>query len=167
MPVNKIYAWTGITAETLEGFPIIEVFGVNSQIILADFDGDEMIELVFDDNTAEGKYPGYNHDGTIMEGWPLQVNGSTFFVNPLIVDINHDGIMDMSGGGAVDGSGSTNIYLWNLNVEMDNSLAVLPVLQYNTRHNGVYRDTLMVGIKDVETMINDEWHLYPNPATII
>jgi len=165
VPVNKIYAWTGITAETLQGFPILEVFGVNSQIILADFDGDEMIELVFDDNTEEGKYPGYNHDGTIMEGWPLQLNGSTFFVNPLVVDINQDGIMDMSGGGAVDGSGSTNIYLWNLNVEMDNRLAILPILQYNTRHNGVYGDTLMVGIKEVETMIYDDWHLYPNPVT--
>ena len=163
-PVNKVYAWTAETGLPLPGFPIENIFAVNSQIILADIDGDDEIELMFDDNTSDGKYPGYNHDGTIMEGWPLMVNGSTFFVNPLVVDLNQDGIMEISGGGFDQASGNTNIYLWNANVEMNDELAILPILQYNTRHNGVYGDYLMVGTPDIPGKIKGRWNIFPNPA---
>lgn len=163
-PADKVYAWTAITGDPLPGFPITNIFGVNSQIILADIDGDGEIELMFDDNTSDGKYPGYNHDGTIMEDWPLIVNGSTFFINPLVVDINRDGIMEISGGGYDLGSGNTNIYLWNANVEYNAELAVLPILQYNTRHNGVFGDYLMVGTPENPEEIKGGWNIFPNPA---
>jgi hypothetical protein len=164
-PANKVYAWTASTGDTLPGFPINGIFGVNSQIILADIDGDEKIELMFDDNTSEGKYPGYNHDGTIMEDWPLVVDGSTFFINPMVVDINLDGILAISGGGYDQGSGNTNLYLWNANVGYNAELAVLPILQYNTRHNGVFGDYLMVGTPDIPEKIKGRWNIFPNPAT--
>jgi hypothetical protein len=175
-PVNKLYAWTGLTADTLDGFPVADLFGINNQVILADLDGDGRIELMFDDNTSTGNYHGYNHDGTIMEGWPVPVNGSTFFVNPMVLDINYDGILDISGAGYDDVSGSLNIYLWNAGVEMDNLLAVLPILQYNTRHNGVFGDTLMVGIEELggmgawghggmEAWDHGGMEVYPNPAS--
>lgn len=163
-PADKVYAWTAITGDPLPGFPITNIFGVNSQIILADIDGDGEIELMFDDNTSDGKYPGYNHDGTIMEDWPLIVNGSTFFINPFVVDINRDGIMEISGGGYDLGSGNTNIYLWNANVEYNAELAVLPILQYNTRHNGVFGDYLMVGTPEIPEEIKGGWNIFPNPA---
>jgi hypothetical protein len=165
-PANKIYAWTAITGDALPGFPILNVFGVNSQIILADLDGDGKIELMADDNTATGKYPGYNHDGTIMGNWPLKVNGSTFFVNPLVVDIGLDGTMAIAGGGYDQESGNTNVYLWNANVEYNAELAVLPILQYNTRHNGVYGDYLMVGTPEVPQQIKGGWKIFPNPASV-
>jgi len=165
IPVNKVYAWTAITGNPLPGFPITDIFAVNSQIILADIDGDHEIELMFDDNTSDGKYPGYNHDGTIMEGWPLIVNGSTFFINPLVANINRDGIMAISGGGTDQGSGNTNLYLWNANVEYNADLAVLPILQYNTRHNGVFGDYLMVGTPEVPGKVKEGWKIFPNPAT--
>jgi hypothetical protein len=167
-PLNKVYAWTALTGDPLPGFPITDVFGINSQIILADFDGDDMIELMTDDNTAFnsiGKYPGYNHDGTDMENWPLETAGSTFFINPLAVDINLDGIMDISGGGNEQSTGITSVYMWNAGVEFNSSMAVLPILQYNTRHNGVYGDTLMVGLPDLAKEINETWKIFPNPAS--
>jgi hypothetical protein len=167
-PVNKIYAWAGESGDTLPGFPISNVFGVNSQIILADLDGDEEIELMFDNNTAMGSignYPGYNHDGTAMENWPLETIGSTFFINPFVADINLDGILDISGGGNDAGSGSTNLYLWNANVGYNAELAVLPILQYNTRHSGVFGDYLMVGTPEVPAENKGGWKIFPNPAT--
>jgi hypothetical protein len=150
-PVNQLYAWTALTGEPLEGFPVSEVFGINNQVILADLDGDERIELLVDDNSAinsMGNYPGFNHDGTKMDDWLLQTLGSTFFINPMVVDLNDDGITDISGGGTEEGTGVTNLYLWNTGVEFRKDLAVLPILQYNSRHNGVYGDTLMVGIDE-------------------
>ncbi len=166
-PVNKVYAWTGSTGDTLEGFPIIDIFGVNSQIILADLDGDGEIELMFDDNVAinsKGRYQGYNHDGTPMEYWPIETLGSTFFINPMVVDIDFDGILDISGGGSDEGSGNTHIYLWNSHAEYNHDLAILPVLQYNTRHNGVYGDIFMVGTPEVSDIVKFEWTIFPNPS---
>ncbi len=164
-PINKVYAWTALTGDPLPGFPIRDIFGVNTQILLADIDGDNMIDLMFDDNTSVGKYAGYKYDGTVMEGWPLLLNGSTFFINPFVVDINFSGMMAISGAGFDLETGNINIYLWNANVEFNSDLAVLPVLQYNTRHTGVYGDTFMVGTPEIPSGNKGGWKIYPNPAT--
>ena len=169
-PVNQVYAWTALTGEPLQGFPIAEVFGINSQIILADLDGDLRIELLTADNTATGaygQYPGFNHDGTRMDDWLLKTLGSTFFINPLVFDINNDGILDISGGGTDPGENATSIYLWNAGVDYVRELAVLPILQYNTRHNGVYGDVFMVGMEEGGKG-NEQKRgivLYPDPAS--
>lgn len=164
-PVNKVYAWSAVYGDPLPGFPIENVFGVNSQIILADLDGDNQVELLFDDNTSAGKYEGFNHDGTIMDGWPLMVDGSTFFINPMVVDVYLDGNTAISGGGFDDGSDIINFYLWDAGVEYNSLYAELPILQYNTRHNGVYGDYLMVGMPETQKEVpEDGWRIYPNPA---
>jgi len=164
-PQNKVYAWTALTGNPLPGFPITGVWGINTQIILADLDGDGMVDMMFDDNTSVGKYQGYNHDGTPMEGWPLYLNGSTFYICPMVFDVKRDGIMDISGAGYDHVTGNTNLYLWNANVPMNNDLAILPTLQYNTRRNGVYGDYLMVGTPEISTEPEEPWIIYPNPAT--
>jgi hypothetical protein len=167
-PVNKAYAWTATTGIPLPGFPITGLNGINSQIILADLDDDDMVELIMDDNTAinsMGKYHGYNHDGTPLENWPIETLGSTFFINPLVVDINMDGILDISGAGTEQETGITNVYLWNSNMEYHQELAILPILQYNTRHNGVYGDYLMVGMKEAGALEEIEIEVFPNPAS--
>jgi hypothetical protein len=165
IPSDQVYAWTATTGEALPGFPITNVFGINNQIILADLDGDNEIELMTDDNTSVGRYWGYNYDGTIMDNWPIMVNGSTFFINPMVVDIKLDGTMAISGGGHELESGNTNLYLWNAHVEYNPNLAILPILQYNTRHNGVFGDYLMVGTQEIPAGIKQGWKIFPNPAT--
>jgi hypothetical protein len=163
-PQNKVYAWTAITGNPLPGFPIENLFAVNSQIILADLDGDGSIELMFDDNTSNGKYLAYNHDGSPMDDWPVTVAGSTFFINPFIFDIDHDGIMDISGAGYDQATNNINIYLWNAHVTLDDELAILPILQYNTRHSGVYGDYLMVGAPEIPERETAVFSISPNPA---
>jgi hypothetical protein len=165
-PQNEVYAWTAVTAQPLAGFPITGIFAVNGQIILADLDGDNEIELMFDDNTSEGKYPGYNHDGTPMDGWPLETEGSTFFITPYAADLNRDGILDICGAGYEPAANNANVYLWNANVPVNDELAILPILQYNTRHNGVFGDYLMVGTEEQRDHPGSpSFSIYPNPAT--
>jgi hypothetical protein len=170
-PVNKVYAWTALTGASLPGFPINEVSGINSQLLLADLDGDGMIELLADDNITidlKGKYPGFNHDGTIMEDFLLETIGSTFFINPMVLDINDDGKLDISGGGTDPANNQTNLYLWNAGVDYRSDLAILTILQYNTRHNGVYGDTLMVGVWEHGGMGaggHGSVDIFPNPAS--
>jgi len=138
-PSNRVYVWDK-DGNFLPGWPTTPINAINNQILLVDLDGDNQIELMWDDNSSAGIYLGYNHDGTVMDGWPLNVEGSTFFINPFVTDINNDGIMDLSGAGVDISSGDGNYYLWNVNETYDEELAILPVLQYNVQHDGVYRD---------------------------
>lgn len=163
-PVNRVYAWDALTGLDLPGFPIAGVYGVFNQLLLADVDGDNEVEIIFDSNIGpEGFYCGYNHDGTEMQGWPVKVIGSSFTINPFIADLNLDGITDFSGGGHDQNLDRTWLYLWNTNSYMNPDKNYLTILQYNTRHNGVYGDYLMVGEKENE-LHSVGLSVFPNPA---
>lgn len=138
-PVSKVFAWDK-DGNILPGWPTVPIWAINNQIIMADLDGDNAVELMWDDNTDAGVYLGYNHDGTPMADWPLTVMGSTFFMNPFVCDINDDGILDISGAGRNLTTSEVYFYVWNANVPVNLELAELPVLQYNVRHDGVYVD---------------------------
>lgn len=138
-PLSKVYAWDK-DGNNLTGWPSSLLGAINNQIIIADLDGDNELELMWDDNTNDGIYIGYNHDGTVMEGWPLYVTGSTFFMNPFVTDINNDGILDISGASSDFTGDDIYFYLWNANIPMNEDLAILPILQYNVQHDGVYMD---------------------------
>ncbi len=135
-PVDRVYAWDA-QGVALPGFPIGPIWAINTQILLADLDGDDQVELMFDDNTSLSRYMGYNHDGTPMDGWPLPVQGTTFFINPFAVDIDGDGELDLSGGGKEDDT--TYYFLWDANVPLNPAKNYLTILQYGPHHDGVYR----------------------------
>ena len=144
-PASRVYVWDS-QGNTLSGWPTQNIWSVNTQIILADLDGDSELELMWDDNTSEGKYQGYNRDGTVMDGWPLFVDGgTTFFMNPFIADVNNDGITDISGG-VIDNTGNydCSLYLWDAGVDFHPDINELSVLQYNVRHDGVYIDKALL-----------------------
>jgi len=141
-PLCKVYVWDKY-GNNLPGWPTDPIWAVYNQIIIADLDGDNEVELIWDDNLYNG-YIGYNHDGTVMEGWPLTVTGSTFFMNPFVTDINNDGLLDMSG--ASSSPDSTYFYLWNTNIAVNEDLAKLPILQYNVQHDGVYVDASSLSV---------------------
>jgi hypothetical protein len=163
-PVNRVYAWDAASGESHPGFPITTVYGVFSQLLLADVDGDNEVEILFDSNIGpDGIYCGYNHDGSVMEGWPVGVNGSTFTVNPFIADLNGDQLADFSGGGYDNNLDRTYVYLWETHSIMNQDKNHLTILQYNTRHNGVYGDYLMVGEQEISKPRN-EMTIYPVPA---
>lgn len=141
VPSNKVYVWDK-NGNMLPGWPTPAMNAINNQIILADLDGDNEVELMWDDNTNAGVYIGYNHDGTPMTGWPLTVTGSSFFMNPFVVDINNDGIMDISGASSTISTSDLYFYLWNANVPVNPAKSPLTILQYNVRHDGVYMDPM-------------------------
>lgn len=168
VPSDFVYAWNKDGAP-LSGFPIGPVNAVNSQIVLADIDGDNNTELIFDDNTQAaniGQYLVYNHDGTFNRN--IETSGTTFFTTPCITDINRNGIMDIIGAGVIGASPSqqTNIYLWNTGVAYSAARVQTPMWQYNARHNGVYNNGDIVKVSDITTQIPKEYNLsqnYPNP----
>ncbi len=167
-PANYVNAWNK-NGVLLTGFPIGPVNAVNSQIVLADIDGDNNTELIFDDNTQTagiGKYLVYNHDGTFNRN--IEMNGTTFFTTPCITDIDRNGILDIVGAGLTGSSPSqqTNIYLWNSGVTYSTTKTQTPMWQYNAKHNGVYNNGDLVKVKENTAVIPKEYSLsqnYPNP----
>lgn len=138
IPWCHIYVWEA-DGTYLSGWPSPYIWPVNCQIIVADLDGDRFPELVWDDNSEDGWYHAYNHDGTPLNGWPLAVQGSTFFMNPATGDFNADGTLDLTGGGIDAAHQTTSIHLWTTNIPYRPEKAFLPVLQYNVQHTGVFR----------------------------
>ncbi|GAB4323854.1 MAG: hypothetical protein Kow00127_16530 [Bacteroidales bacterium] len=144
-PADQVYVWDK-NGNDLPGWPSPLMWAINNQILLADIDGDDQVELMWDDNTNEGRYMGYNHDGTPMEGWPLAVNGSTFFMMPAFLDANNDGIMDITGASSDLVTDDLFFYLWDAGVGLNPSKAFLTILQYDKAHSGVYRDPAQLAV---------------------
>jgi len=170
---DYVYAWDR-NGNPLTGFPVGPVNAVNCQVVLADIDGDNLTELVFDDNTYStltgfGQYLAYNHDGTPVSGWPIITTGTTFFTTPCFTDMNRDGILDMVGSG-IEGTAPNqfvNEYLWNTGIAYHYSKIYNPMWQYNARHNGVFGDIPpILGIQNSGNDVPDKFELmqnYPNP----
>ena len=168
VPSDYVYAWNK-NGTSLAGFPIGPFNAINSQVVLADIDGDNNTELIFDDNTQTGglgKYIVYNHDGTSNS--IIETNGTTFFTTPCITDINRNGILDIIGAGVSGTSPSqqTNVYLWNSGVSYSATKTQTPMWQYNARHNGVYNNGDIVSVKEITVQTPNGYFLsqnYPNP----
>ena len=138
-PINKLYAWNS-SGNNLPGFPISNQAAINIQVVIGDLDGDNMMELMIDDNRSYtggiGKYHCYNHDATPVPGWPLVINGSSFFHMPCWSDMDGDGFLDIICAGGV--SSTANIYLAGTDVLYNPANIVNPIWQYNVRHDGLY-----------------------------
>jgi hypothetical protein len=168
-PLNYVYAWNK-NGTALTGFPAGPIWAINAQIIIADVDNDNNMELICDDNTqtaGRGKYLAFNHDGTPVAGWDAGTNGSTFFSTPMLGDVNRDGILDFAGTGGSTGPATTNAYLWNTGMTYNTAKVTIPMWQYNSRHNGVYGDNqVVVGIQPISGSVPEKFSLkqnYPNP----
>jgi hypothetical protein len=135
-PVNAIHAWDRAGVE-LPGFPIDGIAAIFAQIMIADIDGDGAVELICDDNRGGSNLAAYNHDGTPVDGWPLEVLGSSFQQSPSFADIKGNGLMDMTGSGNMTSSSDTSLYMWESELPWDPALVPVPTYQYNVRRDGV------------------------------
>ncbi|MBN8570079.1 MAG: T9SS type A sorting domain-containing protein [Ignavibacteria bacterium] len=171
-PSDKLYCWD-VNGNSLTGFPVSNLNAINSQILIGDIDNDNNMELIIDDNTRSdpgerGQYLAYNHDGTPVAGWPITLNGWTLFNVPCITDIDRNGILDIIGSGQT-GFGPTaniNLYLWNTGKNYNASKIILPMFQYNVRHDGVYNRPTLVSIEKNSPAVVTGFELkqnYPNP----
>jgi len=168
VPVDRVYAWNK-NGTVLSGFPIGPINAINAQILLGDIDNDNMTELIVDDNSQSaglGKYLAFNHDGTPVSGWPITTTGTTFFNTPCLTDINRDGVLDIIGASRESNPTYTNVYLWNTGMNYNPNKITIPMFQYNEKHNGVYDEPTLVGIKNQQSNIISDYKLfqnYPNP----
>ncbi len=150
-----IYGWDK-DGNNLTGFPIETTWAINSQLLIADIDNDQHLEIISDDNVTysgnTGYYHAYNHDGTPTDGWPLEVtNGGTFYKTPTIFDVDNDGNLDFMGASGVVAPYETSPHLWKLNVPVpDPALMPLTTSQFNLQRTGEYLlDNCAVAVEEI------------------
>jgi len=139
-----IYGWN-IDGENLSGFPIETTWAMDTQLLIADIDNDQHLEIISDDNITYngdfGYYHAFNHDGTVTDGWPLEVTlGGTFYKSPTLLDADNDGVLDFLGASGTADPYTTSPHLWSLNypVPTDPTLLPLTTCQYNLQRTGEY-----------------------------
>ena len=133
---NFLYAWDRHGA-ALPGFPVGPLAAMFAQVMVADVDGDEDLELLVDDNRSGNDMLAFHHDGAPVDGWPLFMVGGAFQQSPTFVDLDGDGLLDMVASGNETASQQTYLYLWQTDVPYREDLAPVPTYQYNVRRDGV------------------------------
>jgi subtilisin family serine protease len=94
----KLYAYNPYEGGALPGWPQTIGQGSDYQVYynyhpgVGDVDNDGNLEIVI--GTAGGKVYVFNHDGSVLSGWPREVNDS-IFNSAGIGDINKDGYLDI------------------------------------------------------------------------
>ena len=163
---GHVYAWR-VDGTLLPGFPIAGVDSVYDQVTLADLDGDGSVELMFDGNVARngfGRYYGYNHDGTVMDGWPLTPWGMSISNMACAADFDGDGMLDVMGSTQSDATGVfiTRVYSWQANVPFTPHLSYSTMRQYNPRHDGVFRMPDVTSVPE-GSVTSHPLRVVPNP----
>ncbi len=167
--VNGLYAWDR-NGNNIAGFPVLNIPAINIQPLVADIDNDGFLEIIVDDNGTDGNGKGlfwaYNHDGSVCDGFPLEVDGSSFYQQPFMGDLQNDGILDLFASAYDMNTYYRANYLWNTNTQIQEDKMPLTRFKYNLRHNGVYGDYDTVDIDDNEQLAVNNYQLkqnYPNP----
>jgi hypothetical protein len=141
-----IYAWEGSTGTALPGWPVQtkagelgeQGFNIRSGVTLADIDGDSFVEVFVGDEG--GRIHGYNHDGTLVAGFPVITGG---YVRGSI------GIWDIDGNGQTDffaQSQDLNICVWSYMgaFSEDEDSVPWPFFKHDARRTSYYGSGYLV-----------------------
>ncbi len=150
-PMFSIFAYN-VDGSMVTNFPMGPYFGSANQITVADIDNDNQFEIIFDENVTEaglGRYTALNMDGTPAAGWPLQLQQNTSFQQPLLGDLNNDGILDMVGGSFNFDINNKQVFLyaWNTDLPYNPTKIVNAMYQFNPAHTGFYVDPSTIPVE--------------------
>ena len=84
---SQLRAWD-LYGNLLPGFPVAYPSGRTNEASqstpsVGDIDGDGMMEILFGDES--GQVHGYNHDGTLVDGFPIRTHGEASVYVPVEV----------------------------------------------------------------------------------
>jgi hypothetical protein len=99
------------SGNVLAGWPQLRGREVWSNPVLADFDGDDQLEIVVSPiGSSSGSTCMFRSDGSMVEGWPQSMCWNDWY-SPVIGDINGDGVPDVvTNTNYIEGTCS--IYAW-------------------------------------------------------
>jgi hypothetical protein len=150
-PAFSVFAYN-VDGSLVSNFPMGPYHGSANQITVADIDNDNELEIIFDENVTEaglGRYRALNMDGTDVAGWPLELMQNTSFQQPLLGDLNNDGILDLVGGSFNFDISNKQVflYLWNTGLPYNPTKIVNAMYQFNPQHTGIYVDPSIIPVE--------------------
>jgi hypothetical protein len=93
---QNVYAWHH-DGTIVNGWPVkIDYYIDATTVAVGDIDGDGDVEIIAaegEGSYANGYIYAWHHDGTTVEGWPINIHGSYF--QPVLGDINGDGALEV------------------------------------------------------------------------
>jgi hypothetical protein len=115
---KRVYAWHH-DGSPVGGWPVVLIDTVWSSPALADIDRDGYLEVIIgsdaglDPYTLGGTLQVFNHDGTVVPGFPQYID-QTIFSSPAIGDLNKDGWLDIVvGTGNYYPNKGYKVYAWD------------------------------------------------------
>jgi hypothetical protein len=161
---GNLWAWDR-SGNTLAGFPASFYANPPAQATqstpsVGDIDGDGLLEIVFGDEA--GKVNGFNHDGTLAAGFPIQLGGEVRST-PALWDLDRDNLVEMAVV-AYDG----NVYVWDLPGTFNHTLLPWSFFRHDIRNTGRFSTPIQVGVPEgpepVPPVAVPAFHLArPNP----
>lgn len=150
-PAFSVFAYN-VDGSLVSNFPMGPYHGSANQITIADIDNDNEFEIIFDENVTEtglGRYRALNMDGTDASGWPLELMQNTSFQQPLLGDLNNDGILDLVGGSFNFDIANKQVFLyaWNTGLPYNPAKIVNSMYQFNPQHTGIFVDPTVIPVE--------------------
>jgi M6 family metalloprotease-like protein len=158
---NEIWAWN-YNGSPVNNFPVVisrtdPAGTLRSSPVLGDVDGDGSIDIAV--GTPGGLLVAYDHQGRLLDGWPLTCSGAVE-ASPALTDLDGDGDIEILAG---DGAGWLNA--WDLPAGPQPDLLPWPFWGRDVRHTGAYpQEALPPGPADGDLMPGASVYNYPNPT---
>jgi hypothetical protein len=152
-PTPAFYVFSyNVDGSLVNNFPMGPYHGSANQITVADIDNDNQFEIIFDENVTEaglGRYRALNMDATNVTGWPLELMQNTSFQQPLLGDLNNDGILDLVGGSFNFDISNKQVfvYVWNTGLPYNPTKIVNAMYQFNPQHTGKFVDPSVIPVE--------------------
>ncbi|MCK4409614.1 MAG: VCBS repeat-containing protein, partial [Candidatus Eisenbacteria sp.] len=141
---GKIHVWTW-EGTVYPGWPQTMVGSdtgdKRGSVSVGDIDGDSDVEIVV--GSCNGKVYGYDTDGELLAGWPIQTDGE-IFSSPALDDLDLDGDVEVIVSGQDE-----MVYVWDTEGSYDDGDGVeWGSFRHNSRCTGFYNYELEVGVHD-------------------
>jgi hypothetical protein len=161
IPDNFISAWNA-NGEFLEGFPVGNREAMFAQACIADIDGDNDLEVIFDNNVYGLEFQIIHHNGEDFETFEIEPGFSIMMTSPILKDINNDGFLNFmtACNDMNDEESNQNIYDVAIPYQPEN--IPLGIFLYNNRNTGEYGMDQIVGTQKINYQAMDV-QISPNP----
>lgn len=170
LPLDVMFGFDA-NGSLLDNFPINKVGGCEGVISVADVNNDDVMDLIFTNNTTDAFGMGFIHayslDGSgEIEGFPLRPKGFTFINSAVLGDIDGDELLDISCLSYTQFTGNDSIFMtsYNLGVPYDPTKILANGYKGNQRRDGHVDMDINIGIVD-QTINSVHINVSPNPSS--
>ncbi len=145
---GNLWAWNRNGA-VLPGYPVVYYPNAQTQTTqstpaVGDVDGDLDPEVIFGDEA--GFVHGYNGDGTLAAGFPIQVGGEVRST-PAIWDLDRDNRVEV-----VAVCYDSNVYSWDLPGRFNPQRIPWPFFRHDIRNTGRFLTSVQIGIDEPDAV---------------